>query len=186
VDQDRNGIFGGVQITLVTILSKFRACAFGLENCSLLKCNEKKPIDHIDHSVASCSFRAENQMKRRKRQKKSSLAPRHKHTASERVTQAVLAHDIARYSAETVYYRIATLQKAAAGTLDPGIFAMVAEKMLAAGEAAAIAARQIVPLQRLWTGAWFEQLSALQQAWRQEKIGYDVGRTFTDMAKADS
>lgn len=121
-------------------------------------------------------------MKRRKRQKKSSLAPRPKHTASERVTQAVLAHDIARYSAETVYYRIATLQKAAAGTLDPEIFAMVAERMLTAGEAAAIAARQIVPLHRLWTGAWFEQLSAFQQAWRQEKIGYDVGRTFTDMA----
>lgn len=118
-------------------------------------------------------------MKRRKRQKKSSLAPRSKH--NEGVTQAVLAHDIARYSAETIYYRIATLQKAAA--FDPEIFAMVAEKMLAAGEAAAIAARQIAPLQRLWTGAWFEQLSALQHAWRQEKIGYDVGRTFTDMAK---
>lgn len=122
-------------------------------------------------------------MKRRKRHKKSSRAPRSGRGLNAKATQAVLAYDIARYSAETIYYRVATLQKAAAGSFEPEIFAMVAEKMLAVGAAMAIATRQIGPMQQLWTGAWFEQLSTLQQAWHREKISYDVGRTFADVAK---
>lgn len=122
-------------------------------------------------------------MKRRKRQRKSRSDLRPGRNIGGNVTQAVLAYDIARYSTETVCYRIATMQRAAAGPMDPELFMMVAEKMLAASEAAAIAIRQIVPLQRLWTRAWFSQVSALQQAWQPETMRYDVGRTFADIAQ---
>ena len=87
-------------------------------------------------------------MKRRKHRK----AVRHSARAIERkATQAILAYDIARYSAETILYRMAMTQRAATGPFSPEAFTMVSEKMLAAGEAMVIALRQLGPIQRLWT-----------------------------------
>src|SRR5262245_34973171 len=103
-------------------------------------------------------------MKRRKHRKAArSIDP--VRTMERKAPQAVLAYDIARYSAETVLYRMATMQQAAKGPFSPEAFTMVSEKILAASEAMAVALQQLGPIQRLWTRAWFDHLSALQKSW---------------------
>jgi hypothetical protein len=59
---------------------------------------------------------------------------------------------------------------------------MASEKMLAASEVMVIALRQLGPLQRLWTQAWFGQLSALQQSWQPEKANAGAGSIVADVA----
>ena len=87
-------------------------------------------------------------MKRRK-QRKAARAINSARAIERKATQAVLAYDIARYSAETILYRMAMSQRAATGPFSPEAFTMVSEKMLAAGEAMVIALRQVGPIQRL-------------------------------------
>ena len=119
-------------------------------------------------------------MKRRKH-RKVAQTKKSSRAIERKATEAVLAYDIARYSAETVFYRVAMAQQAAAEPFGLEALTMVSEKLLAAGEATAIAVRHLGPIQRLWTRAWFEHLSALQQSWHSKEAAYDSARTFTTL-----
>jgi len=104
--------------------------------------------------------------------------------ANERKTaQAIVAYDIARYSAEAILYRMAMTGRAASEPFGPEAFAMASEKVLSAGEAMVIALRQLGTIQRLWTQAWFEQLSALQQSWHPRKSNASAGRIVAELAR---
>jgi hypothetical protein len=114
-------------------------------------------------------------MKRRKN-RKAARAIASARALERKASQAVLAYDIARYSAETIFYRVKMAQRTAMEPFGPEAFAMASEKMLAASEVMVIALRQLGPLQRLWTQAWFGQLSALQQSWQpRRELMIDVG-----------
>jgi hypothetical protein len=124
---------------------------------------------------------SEDPTKRRKN-RKAARAIASARALERKASQAVLAYDIARYSAETIFYRVTMAQRTAMEPFGPEAFAMASEKMLAASEVMVIALRQLGPLQRLWTQAWFGQLSALQQSWQPEKANAGAGSIVADVA----
>jgi len=123
-------------------------------------------------------------MKRNKRAKRSVALVPSPRQAPQQVVFGQTPHDLARLSTETIYYRTALARRAVSDGVNAygaELLAMSAERILAGTEAAAIAVRQIAPVQEACLEFWFRRSQALpEQLVHLLQTGCEGGRLSTE------